>query len=248
MAYDTSYVGQVTITRKVFSQLDKYLEKNPQLAVAKTRLNNESWDVKDDKAEKSMQASFFKCSGMDVQSIRPSCLGLAVAPTHPKTTEEWLSCFQKPVSRTNPPLTLLLDIDKTVMISGMEPVGRFKNKIELDLLFYDCHWQTDTFYYDRKAILAATQGQVKGHNVVILTWGTYELKELLPLFKLHLLTVDKRSFYNNESMFGYDTKKGFIECHREEFDKSCLLIDDDESNQASNIHFLHCTDHSFPLY
>lgn len=163
----------------------------------------------------------------------------------PQSIREWLACAQLPVSASNKALTLIVDLDNTLLFSNPSPIPqRFSNKHELSFAM------TGSFYTD--AMLQIKAFQKLGHNVLVLTDADYPETYISAAFKHYGIELGVHRYINRDSNLrrttkaeGYDSKTAFLK--RYGSGKHCLMVDDLLSNKSSKTHFYHVTPSShFP--
>ncbi|RYV02050.1 hypothetical protein SOPP22_10760 [Shewanella sp. OPT22] len=146
----------------------------------------------------------------------------------PKTISDWIIRANEDVSIDNPPLTLILDLDDTVLS---------KNKsCSFDTLD-SLHGGT---YFNLTAMKQISAFQKRGHKIKVLTNSQYLFRRIESAFSRYGVTLEKKNYFNVESKARNGLSKGdFLDKYS--FNKSCLHVDDLTSNESRKTHFYHVT-------
>ncbi|MCL1078079.1 hypothetical protein D5R81_08620 [Parashewanella spongiae] len=144
----------------------------------------------------------------------------------------WLAKARLRVSESNPPLTLLLDLDETVIFYGSAH-RRFNKAFKL---LSEEH-RGGTVYFDPKAMENLLAFQSNGHEIMIITQGGYLYSDIKMLFATQGIFIEDDAYYNKVDIGSkHGDKKYYIDRH--EFNHETLLIDDKMHNEPTYTHFL----------
>ncbi|MCL1076782.1 hypothetical protein D5R81_01480 [Parashewanella spongiae] len=147
---------------------------------------------------------------------------------YPETKEEWLERAALFVSDINPPLTMILDLDETLLSLG-KAYGRFNEE------FVTQNGRL-TFYYDYKALREVAAIQSKGHKILVMTHATYSYSEIKFLFYTVGIELKQAEYFNAPYFKGFDTAKAdFLDDAG--FKHESMLFDDQKYNKPNDCHF-----------
>ena len=161
----------------------------------------------------------------------------------PISTPEWIKCASMPVSDKNPALTLMLDLDETIILLGNKK-NPFTQVHPLDI-FYQQTLKKYDVYFAPTYFQQVRTVQKNGHKIKVITSGYYTFKPVQALFARNAVHLLEANYFNHQEMeqamsgYAISIKKSFIESN-DEFDNGCLLVDDKIQNKPANIHFYHC--------
>ncbi len=158
----------------------------------------------------------------------------------PETSIEWIVHAAEKASIHNPELTLLLDLDETVVHYGTNPLGRFNKPFKFTKSFTE-----KTIYYDADALRQVKLLQKRGHKVVVITNAPYLKEDVTELFKKVEIKLDQKNFYNRNTE-GRNRKDKASYIRFLKYGRRSLLIDDIASNCPSSVHYAQATLSRFP--
>ncbi|WP_133309774.1 hypothetical protein [Parashewanella spongiae] len=158
----------------------------------------------------------------------------------PRSPQIWLERVRKPVSETNPKLTLLLDLDKT-LFHNVQELGRMNE-------LFDWDGTGEALYIDVNALRQVAEVQNLGHNIVVVTRGKYKFTLIYRLFLEHNILLAQDDYHNRNRINkdGIISKRTYI--NRCNWNRKALLIDDLAENKPMNTHFIQANNtDSLPL-
>lgn len=162
----------------------------------------------------------------------------------------WFCRAAKPVSKDNPAVTLLLDLDETILLlvvnNHFKDIRRtchkFSKLINSPLPPFLCYSDPNVF----STIKAFCD---KGHKLIVVTTAIYDYSNVQKIFKeMGDLTLTKDQYYNRTDMFAknpdldknqhyFTLKPVFIDRICQQFQPDVMLFDDQISNRPKNCLF-----------
>ncbi len=162
---------------------------------------------------------------------------------YPIDATAWIKCASMAVSDKNPALTLILDLDDTMILLN-QTIVPFTQVHPLTFLDYSINKEYDAYFAPTHFYQARTV-QNNGHKIKVFTSGYYTFKPVQALFARNGIYLSEGNYFNRQKMeqaisgYAISIKKSFIESN-DEFDHSYLLVDDTIENKPANVHFYHC--------
>ncbi|MBE8167277.1 MAG: hypothetical protein HAW66_02755 [Shewanella sp.] len=148
----------------------------------------------------------------------------------PKNKNEWLDKANDFVSKENPALTLLLDLDDTLFSLTKTP--HFTFKLNMNIVNIPNH------FVNKDAMEKIAAFQRRHHRIKVITNANYPYINIAGFFKYFNITLPEADYFNRDHPARCKlTKQEFIE--RYAFNKSCLLVDDKLKNGSRSTHFHH---------
>ncbi|MBM7071203.1 hypothetical protein JQC92_03990 [Shewanella sp. 202IG2-18] len=146
----------------------------------------------------------------------------------PLTKDEWVSRANLPVNVSNPALTLVLDLDDTLMSKKLTATFNKESSV------------FEGRYFNHKAMQQISAFQKRGHKVAVLTSATYPFKDVANAFSDFNVGLENARYFD----LNHKARKGLFKpdfLDKYAFDESCLYVDDKNLNQSDSTHFHHAT-------
>ena len=143
---------------------------------------------------------------------------------YPSDNKEWLQRANQHVSRQNPRLTLLLDLDKTLLSSSKSTVFDVPSS------------KNDRVFFNSRALKQLSAFQKRGHRIMVISNAFYPYSAVAEEFRKYDVDLSEEFYFNHahQARFGMRKQK-FISKYA--FDKSCLLVDDLVTNRSKKTLF-----------
>ncbi|MBE8167500.1 MAG: hypothetical protein HAW66_03930 [Shewanella sp.] len=110
------------------------------------------------------------------------------------TSKKWVTQVRLPVQDGNPMMTLILDLDKTLLSYGKQ-VGRMKAFYQLK--HHSCK---DVAFYDPIALDDISLAQHRGHRVIVMTLANYNFFDIRNLLAERNIDLEFYNYYNRNNL------------------------------------------------
>ncbi len=245
-----SYLIQLSIDGAAKTKLPLFLNRNSRTGVIDVIVNESSpyyspsaKDVSelffDFIRTKPDEMKWFNANGSCNLQIKDSKIEQCVRKySDPSNIEEWIHKSKTIVSDTNSAVTLLLDLDETIL-SVDDALGQ--NSGLVSVYGFDC-------YVDLDALKVIKQISDNGHKLKVVTDANYSYVEIHALFGLFGITLPQSRYVNidNTSRSRYQSKANYIDSL--DLKRDALLIDDQKRNTPYGTLYLErVLEGAFPL-